>query len=1004
MTTNTMSAEDNNTGLEIAIVGISCEFPGCTDYREFWQNLAAGKELIRTYSQGELVESGVSPEDAMRPTYIKRMGILEGKEFFDNSFFGYTPEEASLMDPQTRLMHQHCWAAMEDAGCASQADSKKIGLFVGSSENNSWKIYVHERVHKSTLDPFYASQLASQIFCNTLVSYKLNLRGPSYFVDTACSTSLAAVHLACKSLLTHECSIALAGGVFVSSMRQRGYFYQEGMVLSRDGYCRPFDSEATGTAKGEGIGIVALKRLSSAVKDRDHIYAVIKSSAVNNDGNSKIGFTAPSVRGQSDCVRMAYKLADISPASVSYVEAHGTGTRLGDPVEIRALNEAFGVKGSKSCAIGSVKSNLGHANVAAGIAGLIKTALCLKYKILLPSLHFKKPNPEIDFDGGPFFVNTETRSWQRTKGHLLRAGVNSLGIGGTNVHAVLEESITPTLGAGPRSHSLLLLSAKSEAALRRFKNDFKRFAMENTELNPADIAYTMQVGRQFFPVRDFIVFDSIENLCDRLTASEVSSRSKTFDSSPQVVFMFPGQGSQFVNMGKTLYETEPVFRAEMNRGLSIIERSFPAIRNVLFGDHVDQSQLNQTKFTQPLVFLFEWCLAQLLRSIGIQPSVLIGHSLGEYVAACIGGALSFEEGLRLVLRRAELMDQMESGEMMAVAVNENAARGFLSSKVSLAAMNSPGQVVLSGEAQAMASLRSTLKTLNIACTLLPTSKAFHSSMVNGIATEFYEEVRKIKFKPLEIPIVSNLTGRFIQNSRFDANYWIEHMKSPVRFSDGIECLLKNGKQYIFIEVGPGGSLAALVKQHRRPGTSKVFTLVKNSSIESQEPHYLQSIGELWSHGVPIDWETFNFDGGRQKISLPTYSFERSKFPGEVDIALNSTRPASEVDTYAYTPLKDERPALANDFMPPQTETEKKLVSIAEDVLGFTPIGLEDSFFELGGDSLKAMAILRRISKEFLVEMQLADFFECNNLKKVALQVEAISWLKNDIHTNNEIKI
>jgi len=875
-------------GLEIAIIGMSGQFPESGDCREFWKNLENGRELLKTFTDEELRMSGVSETELRDEKYVKTVGVLSSKDSFDNAFFGYSEEEAALMDPQIRLMHEHCWKALEDAAYSSSIDKNRIGLFAGASVNDNWKIYANARSRDSILDPFYLNMITSQTFINTLVSYKLNLKGPSYYVDTACSTSLAAIHLACRSLLTRECSMALAGGAAVGTRMRKGYRYREGMIASKDGHCRAFDAEASGTASGEGVGVVVLKRLNEAIKDGDHIYAVIRSTVANNDGAQKVGYTAPSVQGQVECITAAHKLAGIDPRSISYIEAHGTATRLGDPVEIRALNEAFSVGGNdKFCAIGSVKTNIGHLDTAAGVAGLIKTALSLKNKKIPASLYFKRPNPEIDFEGGPFYVNTELKDWQRRGDFPLRAGVSSLGIGGTNVHVILEEAPEPEPGDEGCPYKLLMMSAKTESSLTRSLYGWKDFVEASPGIDLADMSYTLQTGRKHFPYRKSIVYKDREDLLLQLGESKIKGHiHKSSERRHSLVFMFPGQGAQYTNMGKGLYITEPVFRTEMDRGFSIIENlTGENFKDVLYPATGVNEKVNETRYTQPLIFLLEYSLARYLMNIGITPQYMIGHSIGEYVAACIDGVFSFEGALKLVVKRGELMNSISRGAMLSIPLSEEEAKIYLDEEISLAAANGPGQVVLSGNIASIDRLIARLEQSNVPYIKLHTSHAFHSEMMNPILESFRSAMEDVSFNRVNPSFVSNLTGRLIRSEEAASpEYWERHLRETVKFSDGIKTLLAQDKELIFIEAGPGHSLINLLKQ-QQDGKIEPLTvdLIRSfKEMEDDARRLVHGIGRLWTLGASVDWTVYYKGQKRNRLSLPAYSFEFVRYPTEVD--------------------------------------------------------------------------------------------------------------------------
>jgi acyl transferase domain-containing protein/acyl carrier protein len=879
-----MSTERKYEGLEIAIIGMSARFPDSDDNRQYWQNLKTGRESLSFFTDEELRAQGV-PESALQdPSFVKTGGgLLHNKDCFDNGFFGYTPEEAALMDPQTRLFHLACWHALEDAGCTSEIEKRKIGLFAGASANTNWKIYIHSKSQSQAVDPMYVNMITSPNFIPTLVSYKLNLRGPAIYIDTACSTSLTAVHVACRSLLTRECGLALAGGICIQTNKQKGYYYREGKVSSKDGHCRTFDAAASGTATGEGTGVVVLKRLQEAIREGDHIYAVIRSSFVNNDGSFKAGYTTPSVKGQVDCIVSAQKLAHVSPESITYIEAHGTATKLGDPIEVRALNEAFGTGGNKKfCAVGSVKTNIGHLDTAAGVAGLIKTALSLKHGEIPASLNYASPNPEIDFAAGPFYVNTRLQPWPRKDNQPLRAGVSSFGIGGTNAHAILEEAPEREAGDAGRSSLLLTVSAKTEQSVTRYLQSLKLFLEQEPQTNLADMCYTLQTGRRAFAYRQSVAFRNTEELMQVLESGKYAAPIQRIpEKTPSIVFMFPGQGSQYAGMCKDLYCHEPVFRKQLDEGFAILKE----LTNESFIEvwlHGDEATINNTRYAQPLVFLMEYSLAEWLGSVGIHPQYMIGHSIGEYVAACISGVFTFKEALRVVVKRGELMSRVAPGAMLSVPVSADGARTYINEKISLAAVNGPGQVVLSGDPIAVAVLMQQLSSQGIPFVTLHTSHAFHSAMQDPVKEAFQKELQQITFNTPGKPFISNVTGEWIDASQAcSPGYWVRHMRQTVQFSSGLQTILSKKEHLLFIEVGAGHSLSSLLRQQTVSATT--LNLIRSIKEKENDVCYLTNcMGKLWASGVTINWESYYTGQRRRKISVPVYSFEPVRFPTEVD--------------------------------------------------------------------------------------------------------------------------
>jgi acyl transferase domain-containing protein/NADP-dependent 3-hydroxy acid dehydrogenase YdfG/acyl carrier protein len=872
-------------GLEIAVIGMSAQLCSSNDIRSFWDNLQEGSELIKAFTDEELISSGVDEQELQDGTYVRRSGHINHKDQFDNGFFEYRPEEAAFMDPQIRLFHTHCWKAIEDAGYASELHKIKAGVFAGATENINWKLHVYEQAKDSYVDEFYLDKISRHNYLCSLVSHKLNLRGPSVYVDTACSTSLVAIHLACRSLLTRECKIALAGGVSVSTSRQKGYLFREGMVASSDGHCRSFDKDADGTSSGEGVGVVVLKKLQDALTDKDYIYAIIKSSAINNDGNLKVGYTAPSVKGQAECISMAHKLAGIDPSSISYMEAHGTGTRLGDPIEVRALNEAYGTDGTdKYCALGSVKSNIGHLDAAAGVAGFIKTVLSLKNRQLVPSLHYREANPEIDFASGPFYVNTALKIWETKDLKPLRAGVSAFGIGGTNAHVVLEEAPLQSHSEDDRVSKLLVLSARSRESLIRYQEDLMGFLEKEAAVNLSDACYTFQTGRKVFPYKLAIPFKNREELLLKLrTGKEQILKSR--DASNSIVFMFSGAGSQYAGMGRGLYVHETVFRTEMDKGLKLLkELTGFDYTGILFPDKEDDHRINDMLHTQPVMFLFEYCLCRLLQSWGIKPRYLIGHSLGEYAAACISGIFSFEDALQLVVRRGELMNKMGAGFMVSIACSEESVRKYLNATVSLAAVNAPEQVVLSGDEASFPALAAQLTSDDVTYVKLYASHAGHSHMIDSILDAYRTELEKVSFHAPEIPIISNLSGNFITTEEATSKeYWLKHMRHTVKFSSGLSQLKKMKEELLYIEIGPGHSLTSLLKQQNTKVRSSGFNMVRHPKEICEDQDYItERLGQLWVHGLVPDWRGYCKGEKRNKLSLPTYNFDPNTFLAEVN--------------------------------------------------------------------------------------------------------------------------
>ena len=892
---------NSTNGSEIAIIGMAGRFPGEKTIDKFWQNLQNGVESISFFTDEELLASGTNPVILNDPKFVKARAVLEDVECFDAAFFGFNPREAEITDPQQRLFLECAWEALERAGYDSEKYQGAIGVFGGTSLNS----YMLEAYTQGNLiDSVDVQQLAiasDKDFLTTRVSYKLNLEGPSYTIQTACSTSLVAVHLACQSLLNGECDIALAGGVSISSSRKAGYLYKEGGISSPDGHCRAFDANARGTVSGEGVGIVVLKRLEDALAEGDFINAVIKGSATNNDGSFKVSYTAPRIDSQARAIRMAQVMAEVEPETIAYIEAHGTGTPMGDPIEIAALTQAFRADTEKNgfCAIGSLKTNIGHLDAAAGVAGLIKTVLALQHKQIPPSLHFCSPNRQIDFANSPFYVNTQLSEWQ-TNGIPRRAGVSSFGIGGTNAHVILEEAPAVEVSSTSRPWQLLMLSAKTETALETATTNLVNYLKERVKSqnsnppskiqNPkskidrlADVAYTLQVGRRDFDYRRMLVCQTLDDAVQALSTLD-SQRVFTHYQEPSncpVVFMFSGQGSQYVNMALELYQHEPIFTEHVDNCCEQLKPHLGLdLRHVLYPNATQEQeatqQLQQTHITQPALFVIEYALAKLWMAWGVHPEVMIGHSIGEYVAACLAGVFSLEDALWLVAARGRLMQQLPSGAMLSIQLPEQEVQTLLGEDLALAASNSPASSVVSGSAEEIAQLQQTLQEKSIPYRKLHTSHAFHSPMMEPMIEPFTKLLRQVTFNPPQIPFVSNLTGTWITPAEAtNPNYWARHLRQPVRFSAGLTELLKRPER-VLLEVGPGRTLSTFAKQHQSDN-GVLNSLRHPQEQQSDVAFLLNSLGRLWLAGVKVDWLSFYANERRHRLPLPTYPFDRQRY-------------------------------------------------------------------------------------------------------------------------------
>jgi phthiocerol/phenolphthiocerol synthesis type-I polyketide synthase E len=787
---------NQNTDLDIAVIGMSGRFPGAKSVNEFWHNLVNGTESITFFSDKELLESGVDPELLKNPNYVKAQPVLDNIEYFDAPFFKFSPREAEMTDPQQRIFLECAWEALESAGYDPDRYTGSIAVYAGTSMN----VYMMRNgLGASFQVPDMALFMANdKDFLTTRVSYKLNLKGPSFNIGCACSTSLVAIHVACQSLLNQECDMALAGGVSILFPQKSGYLYQEGDIVSPDGHCRTFNIDAQGTIFGCGAGTVLLKRLNDAIADGDFIHAVVKGSAINNDGSEKVGYTAPSVDGQSKVLLEAMANGGISADTISYIEAHGTGTDLGDPIEITSLTRAFRSYTDRNgyCAIGSVKTNIGHLDVAAGIASFIKTVLSLEHKLIPPTLHFTKANQKIDFPNTPFYVNNRPIPWESR--YPRRAGINGFGVGGTNAHVILEEAPVTRSSAVSRPWQLLPLSARTEPALETMTANLSAHLKLQRDLNLADVAFTLQNGRKAFDYRRILVCQNIDDAVNALDSGDpkrlVSSVYKAAQN--DVVFIFSGQGSQYVNMGLDLYKTEPVFREQVDRCAALLRPHLGLdIREIIYPppDKAPEAEqkLLQTVITQPALFTIEYALAKLWMSWGVHPAAMVGHSIGEYVAACLSGVFSLEDALALVAARGRLMQGLPGGSMLAVFLSEQEVQPWLNQDLSLAVINGTSLCVISGEKEPVTDLEQKLAENKVTCRHVHTSHAFHSNMMEPILSDFTEQVKKATRNAPQVPFVSNYTGTWIKpEEATDPEYWSRHLRHTVRFNECLQELLK----------------------------------------------------------------------------------------------------------------------------------------------------------------------------------------------------------------------
>jgi phthiocerol/phenolphthiocerol synthesis type-I polyketide synthase E len=895
---------------DVAIIGMAGRFPGADDLQTFWRNLREGRETITHFTDDQLRAAGYTDAELADPSLVKSVGRLGDVERFDAGFFGYSPREAEVLEPAHRLFLECAWEAVESAGYAPERVPGRVGVYAGAGHPMYTQTHVLPNPElMASLGAMQALLAGGKDFIATRTAYKLGLRGPALSVQTACSTSLVAVHLAVQSLLAGECDMALAGGANVIVPQDTGYAYAPGSIVSPDGHCRAFDARSAGTVSASGVGVVVLKRLADALRDGDPIHAVIKGSAINNDGSARVAFSAPGVEGQASVITEALSAADVDPSTIQYVEAHGSGTDLGDVIEIAALTRAYRAHTDAEgfCTVGAVKTNLGHLDAAAGIAGLIKTVLAIEHAEMPPTVHFTAPNPRLNIEGSPFVVRGELRPWE-TAGTPRRAGVSSFGIGGTNAHVVLEEAPAAVPSGPSRPWQVLALSARSPQALDAATDRLAEHLAAHPDLPLADVALTLQEGRRAFAFRRTVVVREGEDAA-RLVRERTPERTAAGlaeSGSRSVVFLFSGLGDQYPEMARGLYEAEPAFRAEVDRCAEILTRHLGIdIREVIFPGAApsdsaapatldlramlgrasatpEAERLNRTELAQPAVFVIDYAMAKLWMSWGIVPDAVIGHSLGEYAAACIAGVLPLDDALALVADRARIIQQLPGGAMLAVSVDETTLRPMLPPDVQIATLNAPGLTVVAGPDAAVDALEKTLSERGHVARRVPTTHAFHSRMMAPAAERLAARVAQVHMRAPAIPMISNVTGTWITDAEAsDPAYWTRHLLGTVRFADGIaELLLEPGR--VLLEVGPGQTLSTFVRQ--RPQSTKehaplaVIPSIRYAYDRKPDAQFLaEALGRLWLAGVEPDWRAYRAGERRRRVQMPTYPWEKQRY-------------------------------------------------------------------------------------------------------------------------------
>jgi amino acid adenylation domain-containing protein len=972
----TRKNKDNNINRDVAIIGMAGRFPGANTIDEFWQLLTEGRETTSFFSSEEL-DKNIPVSIKNDPAYVKARGIIDKAEEFDAEFFGFNPRTAELMDPQHRVFLEIAWEALEKTGHLPQKYTGSVGVFAGCGYNTYYNnnVLTNPDIVERT-GHFQVRLLNEKDYIATRTAYQLNLKGPAVAVYAACSTSLLAIAQAVSSIRDGQCSVALAGAATITSPIKSGHLYEEGSIMSSDGHCRPFDALATGTVFSDGAGVVLLKSLEEAKRDGDTIYGVIKGIGVNNDGAGKSSFSGPSAQGQAGAIAMAIDDAGIEASTISYVEAHGTATPLGDPIEIEGLNLAFGPQDKKQfCAIGSVKSNMGHLTAASGVAGLIKTVLALRHRQIPPSLFYSQINPNIDIVDSPFYVNAQLKPWDTDT--IRRAGVSSFGVGGTNVHVVLEGFETePVVKSIDKPLKLITWSAKTESSVNNYAKKLSDHIAKHQHTNLNDVAYTLQTTRADFTSRRFIIAgDNNELLIKLNTSSTDPSTSKNLKTEAiGIVFMFPGQGSQYTEMGFDLYQNEPVFTDAVNECISLLKGTIHEhLLDVMYPntpDNQSKEKIKETLYAQPAIFILEYAMAKWWMSNGIQPEILTGHSIGEFVAAHLAGVFSLNDALTLISERARLVNGVAKGSMLSVRLAADKLEELLPAELSIAAINSRKLCVVAGSDELINKFSEELTVQGIPSRLLNTSHAFHSSMMDDVVESFEAVVRSIKLNAPVKPIVSTVTGTWMSTAEAtDPVYWAQHLRKTVHFADALDTLQEDDNR-LFLEVGPGNILATLTRQHTNRFAAVISGFEKNEAL-SESYFVLKALGQLWLNGIEPAWDSFYKGQNRRKLDLPTYAFDHKRYWLEPAILINTTETVS--DAFIQQP---------ETTIPQTTQMRKdilinKLKEIFEDAAGIEieAANISLSFIEIGFDSLSLTQIATNLKKTFNTPITFRKLFE-----------------------------
>lgn len=993
---------DADLDLDVAVIGAECRFPGAPDAERFWANLVAGRESVERISVTRFLASGADPELLDDSNLVRAQATVPGVDLFDAEFFGYRKAEAELIDPQQRLFLECAYHLLERAGHAEFPGD--TGVYAGGGRSR----YFHHHVLPTIpdgIDPIIESSAviaSAPSSLATRVAYDLGLTGPALTVQTACSTSLVATHLAYQDLVGYRCDLALAGGVTLNPDPDRGYLYVEDGPFAPDGHCRPFDAAAAGMVPGDGVGIVLLKRLADALADGDEVLAVIKGTAVNNDGRRKVGFAAPSPHGQADVVAAAHAAAGVTADSIGLVEAHGTGTPVGDPIEVAALTRAFRRSTDRTgfCALGSVKGNVGHLDTAAGVAGLIKAVFAVRHGIIPASINLDTPNPLLELETTPFLVNRGTVPWPAGD-TPRRAGVSSFGVGGTNAHVVVEQPPPPSPADPPAPMSVLTVSARTASALRAAATGLAGHLAAHPELNPGDVAATLQLDRPAMTHRVAVTCTDVADGAERLRA--VSTGATAPDQPRPVVFMFPGGGAQYDGMGRELYSREPVFRDAVDRCADVLgPLTGRDLRTVLYDDgsravhgdhthHLDGTATGGTSMVSAALVATEYALATWLGSVGVSATAMIGHSLGEYTCACLSGVLRLEDALRLVVEREQLF-VAAGGTTMSVSLPEDEVVELLTEELSLAAVNGPSSCTVAGPTAAVTALAAVLDERGVQYHQVRIPTAAHSSVLRPHIGPFERSLRDTAFGVPEVPYVSNVTGTWVTPAQAaDPGHWLAHSLSTVRFAAGLTEVAARGEA-VLLEVGPGAGLGKLARRQLGENTLTA-AIMRHAYADESDLRFLHgALGRLWECGVPVDWTAVHAGRRRRRVRLPGYPFERRRYWIEAAARPRPapTAPEPEVPVPTESGLPDRpplstenglaaRPPLSTDYVAPRSDLERMIADLWIAALGVEGIGVDDNFFDLGGESLLIMQVIAGVRKATGVSLSARQLFISHRL-------------------------